>query len=175
MTADPIVSISGLNKWYGDFHVLRDIDLDVARGELEQPQGDGAELGRGAVGEVHGAKLTGLLERALDERPALFGRIELGKLADVGTRDESSFLAGADDQALGRIDIELVKKRGEFPHNLGRQRIGGFPRLVQGGGGDALRIDVQPPVLQIHIHCIVLNGPGGRVRQRPATGRPARH
>src|SRR5581483_10141514 len=33
MTADPIVSITGLNKWFGDFHVLRDIDLAVARGE----------------------------------------------------------------------------------------------------------------------------------------------
>jgi general L-amino acid transport system ATP-binding protein len=33
MTANPIVSIAGLNKWYGDFHVLRDIDLDVGRGE----------------------------------------------------------------------------------------------------------------------------------------------
>ena len=33
MTADPIVSVTGLNKWYGNFHVLRDIDLDVARGE----------------------------------------------------------------------------------------------------------------------------------------------
>jgi general L-amino acid transport system ATP-binding protein len=33
MTANPIVSIVGLNKWFGDFHVLRDIDLDVAKGE----------------------------------------------------------------------------------------------------------------------------------------------
>jgi general L-amino acid transport system ATP-binding protein len=33
MTADRIVTIAGLNKWYGDFHVLRDIDLDVGRGE----------------------------------------------------------------------------------------------------------------------------------------------
>ena len=32
-TANSIVSITGLNKWYGDFHVLRDINLDVARGE----------------------------------------------------------------------------------------------------------------------------------------------
>lgn len=29
----PIVTIDALNKWYGDFHVLRDIDLDVAKGE----------------------------------------------------------------------------------------------------------------------------------------------
>src|SRR3954464_8834010 len=33
MTDTPIVSINGLNKWYGDFHVLRDINLDVGRGE----------------------------------------------------------------------------------------------------------------------------------------------
>ncbi|WP_439925333.1 amino acid ABC transporter ATP-binding protein [Nitrobacter sp. JJSN] len=31
--ANAIVSIAGLNKWFGSFHVLRDIDLDVARGE----------------------------------------------------------------------------------------------------------------------------------------------
>ena len=33
MTANSIVSISGLNKWYGEFHVLRDINLAVAKGE----------------------------------------------------------------------------------------------------------------------------------------------
>jgi general L-amino acid transport system ATP-binding protein len=31
--SDTIVNIAGLNKWFGDFHVLRDIDLSVARGE----------------------------------------------------------------------------------------------------------------------------------------------
>jgi len=29
----PMIEIAGLNKWYGDFHVLRDIDLTVAQGE----------------------------------------------------------------------------------------------------------------------------------------------
>src|SRR5471032_2686089 len=33
MTTDSIVNVAGLNKWYGDFHVLRDINLDVAKGE----------------------------------------------------------------------------------------------------------------------------------------------
>ena len=33
MSENSIVRISGLNKWYGDFHVLRDINLDVAKGE----------------------------------------------------------------------------------------------------------------------------------------------
>ncbi len=32
MTA-PIIEFAGVNKWYGDFHVLRDIDLSVAKGE----------------------------------------------------------------------------------------------------------------------------------------------
>ena len=33
MAANSIVGINALNKWYGDFHVLRDINLDVAKGE----------------------------------------------------------------------------------------------------------------------------------------------
>ncbi|CAN5329212.1 amino acid ABC transporter ATP-binding protein [soil metagenome] len=33
MSENSIVGISGLNKWFGEFHVLRDIDLNVARGE----------------------------------------------------------------------------------------------------------------------------------------------
>jgi general L-amino acid transport system ATP-binding protein len=33
MTANSIVGIAGLNKWFGDFHVLRDINLDVSKGE----------------------------------------------------------------------------------------------------------------------------------------------
>jgi general L-amino acid transport system ATP-binding protein len=33
MTDNSIVSIIGLNKWYGDFHVLRDINIEVGKGE----------------------------------------------------------------------------------------------------------------------------------------------
>ncbi|MGB3446153.1 MAG: ATP-binding cassette domain-containing protein, partial [Xanthobacteraceae bacterium] len=33
MAGSPIVTVAGLNKWFGDFHVLRDIDLEVGRGE----------------------------------------------------------------------------------------------------------------------------------------------
>jgi general L-amino acid transport system ATP-binding protein len=32
-TMTEMVKIAGLNKWYGEFHVLRDINLDVGRGE----------------------------------------------------------------------------------------------------------------------------------------------
>src|SRR5579872_1244834 len=32
-TATPAVTLTHVNKWYGQFHVLRDINLNVAKGE----------------------------------------------------------------------------------------------------------------------------------------------
>ena len=32
-STDPIITMRGVNKWFGDFHVLRDIDLEVNAGE----------------------------------------------------------------------------------------------------------------------------------------------
>ena len=32
-TSSPIIEFADVNKWYGDFHVLRDINLQVAKGE----------------------------------------------------------------------------------------------------------------------------------------------
>jgi glutamate transport system ATP-binding protein len=33
-TAEPLVRLSGVNKWFGDLHVLQDVDLTVERGEV---------------------------------------------------------------------------------------------------------------------------------------------
>ena len=33
-TGEPLVRLSGVNKWFGDLHVLQDIDLEIARGEV---------------------------------------------------------------------------------------------------------------------------------------------
>ena len=41
---EPIIRLAGVNKWFGPFHVLKDIDLDVARGErivIAGPSGSG--------------------------------------------------------------------------------------------------------------------------------------
>ncbi|MDH4557876.1 amino acid ABC transporter ATP-binding protein [Pseudomonas sp. BN417] len=41
---DPIIRLQGVNKWYGQFHVLKDINLDVKQGErivLCGPSGSG--------------------------------------------------------------------------------------------------------------------------------------
>ncbi|ADV46951.1 amino acid ABC transporter ATP-binding protein [Nitratifractor salsuginis] len=31
---EPIIQLQNVNKWYGDFHVLKDINLDVKKGEI---------------------------------------------------------------------------------------------------------------------------------------------
>jgi glutamate transport system ATP-binding protein len=31
---EPLVRLTGVNKWFGDLHVLQDIDLEIARGEV---------------------------------------------------------------------------------------------------------------------------------------------
>ena len=41
---DPIIHLARVNKWFGSFHALKDIDLDVARGErivIAGPSGSG--------------------------------------------------------------------------------------------------------------------------------------
>ncbi len=43
-SAEPIIQLQGVNKWYGQFHVLKDINLNVAQGErivLCGPSGSG--------------------------------------------------------------------------------------------------------------------------------------
>ncbi|TRX75966.1 amino acid ABC transporter ATP-binding protein [Pseudomonas mangiferae] len=44
ISAEPIIQLQGVNKWYGQFHVLKDINLDVRQGErivLCGPSGSG--------------------------------------------------------------------------------------------------------------------------------------
>src|SRR2546429_5995558 len=79
MSTDSIVGINGLNKWYGEFHVLRDINLSVAKGErivICRPSGSGKstlircinrleEHQKGQI-LVDGTELTGNL-RNIDE------------------------------------------------------------------------------------------------------------
>jgi glutamate transport system ATP-binding protein len=33
-SGEPLIRLSGVNKWFGDLHVLQDVDLEVARGEV---------------------------------------------------------------------------------------------------------------------------------------------
>ena len=75
-SAAPIIRMAGVNKWFGAFHVLRDIELTVAAGErivICGPSGSGKstlirclnrleEHQRGRI-EIDGIELTGNLKR----------------------------------------------------------------------------------------------------------------
>jgi general L-amino acid transport system ATP-binding protein len=81
MTTDRIVTIAALNKWFGDFHVLRDINIEVGRGErivICGPSGSGKstlircinaleEFQEGAI-NVDGIELGPNLRRVDDVR-----------------------------------------------------------------------------------------------------------
>src|SRR4029079_8887858 len=62
---ESIINFEKVNKWYGDFHVLRDIDLAVAKGErivICGPSGSGkSTLIRciHALGDPQEGRLTG--------------------------------------------------------------------------------------------------------------------
>ncbi len=74
--SEPIIRIEGMNKWFGQFHVLRDIDLTVNRGErivICGPSGSGKstlircinrleEHQKGTI-VVEGIELTGDLKQ----------------------------------------------------------------------------------------------------------------
>jgi general L-amino acid transport system ATP-binding protein len=74
--AKPVIEITALNKWFGDFHVLRDIEFDVRKGErivICGPSGSGKStlircinrLEEHQTGRivVDGTELTGDLRR----------------------------------------------------------------------------------------------------------------
>ena len=72
---EPIIQLQGVNKWYGEFHVLRGVDLDVAKGErivICGPSGSGKstlircinrlEEHQAGTIRVHGVELTNNLK-----------------------------------------------------------------------------------------------------------------
>ncbi|WP_028239969.1 amino acid ABC transporter ATP-binding protein [Stutzerimonas azotifigens] len=80
MPDTPIVRIDGLNKWYGPFHALKDVSLQVAAGErlvICGPSGSGKSTLIRCINALE-PFLNGRLEVAgirLDERPASISRV----------------------------------------------------------------------------------------------------
>ena len=79
--SDPVIRIKKMNKWFGNFHVLRDIDLNVASGEkivICGPSGSGKstlircinrlETHQEGEIEVEGVSLDGSLKNLEDIR-----------------------------------------------------------------------------------------------------------
>jgi general L-amino acid transport system ATP-binding protein len=139
------VEIAGLNKWYGDFHVLRDIDLKVSRGErivICGPSGSGKStllrcvnrIERWQVGRVivDGLELTDDL-KTIDEVRRDVGMVfQQFNLFPHLTVLQNCMLAPVWVRRMPKRDAEEIAR-----HNLKRVRIpeqaGKYPSQLSGG------------------------------------------
>jgi len=111
----PLVALTGVNKWFGDLHVLKDIDLEVARGEVVVvigPSGSGKSTLCRAINRlepINEGQIT------LDGKPLPEEGRQLAKLrAEVGMVFQSFNLFAhktvLENVTLGPVKVKNVKK-----------------------------------------------------------------
>ncbi|MCZ4103190.1 amino acid ABC transporter ATP-binding protein [Streptomyces sp. H39-C1] len=109
---DPLIVLSGVNKHFGQLHVLRDIDLTVGRGEVVVvigPSGSGKSTLCRAINRLEPVE-SGTI--TIDGRPLPSEGKELAKLrADVGMVFQS-FNLFAHKTVLQNVALAPVKVRG---------------------------------------------------------------
>src|SRR5947209_14159965 len=145
MATDSIVNVAGLNKWYGDFHVLRDINLNVGRGErivICGPSGSGKstmircinrleEHQKGRI-VVDGTELTDDLKRIDEIRREVGMVFQHFNLFPHLTVLENCMLAPVWVRRMPRKEAEAIAR-----HNLARVRIpeqaDKYPNQLSGG------------------------------------------
>lgn len=112
--ADTVLSISGLNGWYGESHVLHDIHLDVKRGEVV------TLLGRNGAGKSTTLKaIMGLLRRRT-------GQITY----------EGADLINMPARQIARMGIGYVpEERGIFGSLTVKENLLLPPKVAEGGFG----------------------------------------
>ncbi|MFI6292868.1 amino acid ABC transporter ATP-binding protein [Nonomuraea sp. NPDC050790] len=108
-----MIRARGLNKWFGEHHVLRDVDLDVARGEVVVvvgPSGSGKSTLCRCLNRLETVQRG---EIAIDGVPAPLEGRELAKLrADVGMVFQS-FNLFQHMSVLDNVTLAPVKVRGD--------------------------------------------------------------
>jgi glutamate transport system ATP-binding protein len=109
---DPLVVLEGVNKHFGDLHVLKDINLDVARGEVVVvigPSGSGKSTLCRAINRLEPID-TG--EIRIDGQPLPLEGKELARLrAEVGMVFQS-FNLFAHKTVLQNVTLGPIKVRG---------------------------------------------------------------
>ncbi len=109
--AEPLLRLTGVNKWFGDLHVLQDIDLTIERGEVVVvigPSGSGKSTLCRAINRLESVQQG---EIAIDGRPLPQEGKELAKLrSDVGMVFQS-FNLFAHKTVLQNVTLGPVKVR----------------------------------------------------------------
>ncbi|GAA3835722.1 amino acid ABC transporter ATP-binding protein [Streptomyces chiangmaiensis] len=111
MAVDPLIELDGVNKWYGDLHVLQNIDLTVANGEVVVvvgPSGSGKSTLCRTINRLETIQ-SGAIR--LDGRPLPEEGRALARLrADVGMVFQS-FNLFAHKTVLQNVSLAPVKVR----------------------------------------------------------------
>ncbi|MBE3640579.1 amino acid ABC transporter ATP-binding protein [Mangrovicoccus algicola] len=143
--AAPVIEVSGLNKWYGPYHALRDIDLTVAQGErivIAGPSGSGKSTlirclnglethQKGRI-VVHGSELS----RAPGGTPGIGAEIGMVfqqfNLFPHMTILENCMLAPMRVRGLPRAEAEARARQFLDKVRIGAQ-AGKYPAMLSGG------------------------------------------
>ncbi len=152
MAVDPLIELDDVNKWYGDLHVLQDIDLTVGRGEVVVvigPSGSGKStlcrtINRLETIQSGTIRLEGV---PLPEEGKALARLR----ADVGMVFQS-FNLFAHRTVLQNVSLAPVKVRGRRKEEADRRslelldRVGLAPQAAkypaQLSGGQQQRVAI---------------------------------
>jgi glutamate transport system ATP-binding protein len=142
---EPLVVLEGVNKWFGDLHVLKDIDLTIRRGEVVVvigPSGSGKSTLCRALNRLETIDKGTI---ALDGQPLPQEGRELAQLrAEVGMVFQS-FNLFAHKTILENVTLGPIKVRGqkkadadqralELLERVGvREQAGKYPAQLSGG------------------------------------------
>jgi glutamate transport system ATP-binding protein len=112
-TAEPLVRLSGVNKWFGELHVLQDIDLTIDRGEVVVvigPSGSGKST---LIRTINRLEAIDQGEITIDGQPLPQEGRELARLrSDVGMVFQS-FNLFAHRTVQDNVTLGPVKVRGK--------------------------------------------------------------
>ncbi|MDR2830746.1 MAG: ABC transporter ATP-binding protein [Methanobrevibacter sp.] len=98
---DEIISLENLNKYYGDFHVLKDVFLTVKKGEIH------GYLGPNGAGKTSTIKLIlGLLEPSSGEVKVLGENLYEDNKKSINVRSHIGCMLEHDDLDLNSTGLE---------------------------------------------------------------------
>ncbi len=144
-TKQPLVALAGVNKWFGDLHVLKDIDLSIASGEVVVvigPSGSGKSTLCRCINRLEGVQQGDI---HLDGVPLPAEGKQLARLrSDVGMVFQSfnlfAHLTILQNVTLGPIKVrgkskaEADKRGRELLDRVGiGEQAGKYPAQLSGG------------------------------------------
>ncbi|MFJ5272266.1 amino acid ABC transporter ATP-binding protein [Streptomyces sp. NPDC088358] len=121
MAVDPLIELQGVNKYFGELHVLQDIDLTVAKGEVVVvigPSGSGKSTLCRTINRLETVQ-SGVIR--LDGRPLPDeGKALAGLRAEVGMVFQS-FNLFAHKTVLQNVSLAQIKVRGRKKEEADRR------------------------------------------------------